>query len=78
MSVNTLVSTIIKQEYKVNFFLLINEKSIFVGTERDRTFEMTFNWKKDGKRIIVICLASVIMAVNTKTFVRAGGLYPGS
>lgn len=38
---------------------------------------MTFDWKKDGKRIVVICIASVIMAVNTKTFVRTGGLYPG-
>ncbi len=38
---------------------------------------MQFNIKKDGKRIIVICIASVIMAVNIKTFVRAGGLYPG-
>lgn len=71
---------IIESHFKLcytNIILLINEKSIFVGTERDRTFEMTFDWKKDGKRIIVICLASVIMAVNTKTFVRAGGLYPG-
>lgn len=38
---------------------------------------MHFDIKKDGKRIIVICIASVIMAVNIKTFVRAGGLYPG-
>lgn len=38
---------------------------------------MTFDWKKDGKRILVICIASVIMAINTKTFVRTGGLYPG-
>lgn len=38
---------------------------------------MSFDLKKDGKRIIAICLASVIMAVNTKTFVRTGGLYPG-
>lgn len=38
---------------------------------------MSFDLKKDGKRIIVICLASVIMAVNIKTFVRTGGLYPG-
>lgn len=38
---------------------------------------MTFDLKKDGKRIIVICIASVIMAVNTRTFVRTGGLYPG-
>ena len=38
---------------------------------------MSFDWKKDGKRIAVICLASLIMAVNIKTFVRTGGLYPG-
>ena len=38
---------------------------------------MEFDLKKDGKRIIVICLAAVLMAVNIKTFVRAGGLYPG-
>lgn len=38
---------------------------------------MTFDLKKDGKRIIIICLASVIMAANIKTFVSTGGLYPG-
>lgn len=38
---------------------------------------MTFDLKKDGKRIVVICLASVIMAINIKTFVSTGGLYPG-
>ncbi len=38
---------------------------------------MSFEWKKDGKRIIVICIASLIMAVNIKSFVRTGGLYPG-
>ncbi len=38
---------------------------------------MTFDLKKDGRRIIVICLASAIMAVNIKTFVNTGGLYPG-
>ena len=38
---------------------------------------MTFDLKKDGKRIIIICLASAIMAVNIKTFVSTGGLYPG-
>lgn len=38
---------------------------------------MSFDWKKDGKRIAVICPASLIMAVNIKTFVRTGGLYPG-
>jgi uncharacterized membrane-anchored protein YitT (DUF2179 family) len=38
---------------------------------------MSFDLKKDSKRIIVICIAAVIMAVNIKTFVRTGGLYPG-
>lgn len=42
-----------------------------------REKKMTFDLKKDGKRIVVICIASVIMAINTKTFVRTGGLYPG-
>ena len=38
---------------------------------------MTFDLKKDGKRIIVVCQASVLMAINIKTFVKAGDLYPG-
>jgi uncharacterized membrane-anchored protein YitT (DUF2179 family) len=38
---------------------------------------MSFDIKKDSRRIIVICIAAVIMAVNIKTFVRTGGLYPG-
>lgn len=38
---------------------------------------MTFDLKKDGKRIVIICLASALMAVNIKTFVHAGDLYPG-
>lgn len=38
---------------------------------------MKFDIKKDAKRIVVICLAAVIMALNIKTFVRAGDLYPG-
>ena len=38
---------------------------------------MTFDKKMDGKRIVIVCLASVLMAVNIKTFVSAGGLYPG-
>lgn len=38
---------------------------------------MKFEIKKDGKRIIVICLAAVIMSLNIKSFVRTGGLYPG-
>ena len=33
--------------------------------------------KKDAKRILTICLASVIMATNIKTFVRTGNLIPG-
>ena len=36
---------------------------------------MTFDLRKDGKRIVVVCLASAIMAVNIKTFVNTGGLY---
>lgn len=38
---------------------------------------MKFDVKEDGKRIVVICLASLLMAVNIKSFVRTGGLYPG-
>ncbi len=38
---------------------------------------MTFDFKKDTKRIIVISIAAVIMALNIKTFVHTGGLYPG-
>lgn len=38
---------------------------------------MTFDIKKDGKKILVICAASVLIALNIKTFVRTGGLYPG-
>ena len=38
---------------------------------------MKFNAKEDGKRIFIICLASLLMAVNIKSFVRTGGLYPG-
>ncbi|MBS6396804.1 MAG: YitT family protein [Clostridiales bacterium] len=38
---------------------------------------MKFDWKEDGKRIFVICLAALISAVNVRTFVRTGGLYPG-
>lgn len=38
---------------------------------------MKFTLKEDGKRIVVIVLASLLMAVNIKTFVRTGSLYPG-
>jgi len=38
---------------------------------------MKFSIKEDGKRVLVVCLAAVLMAVNIKSFVRSGGLYPG-
>ena len=38
---------------------------------------MTIDWKKDGKRIVVILVAAALFALNIKTFVRAGGLFPG-
>ena len=38
---------------------------------------MKFDKKKDPIRLLVICLAAVLMAVNIKSFVRTGGLYPG-
>lgn len=38
---------------------------------------MKFSFKEDTKRILVICIASLLMAANIKTFVRTGGLYPG-
>ena len=37
---------------------------------------MRFDIKEDGKRILMVCVASLIMALNIKTFVRTGGLYP--
>ena len=33
--------------------------------------------KKDIRRLIMITLAGILMAVNIKTFVHTGGLYPG-
>lgn len=38
---------------------------------------MNFDLKKDSKRILIICIASAIIALNIKSFVRTGGLYPG-
>ena len=38
---------------------------------------MKFDYKSDLKRLIVVILASILMAVNIKIFVRTGGLYPG-
>lgn len=37
----------------------------------------SFDFKEDAKKILVLCIAAVIMAVNIKSFVRTGGLYPG-
>ena len=38
---------------------------------------MKFEPEKDTRRILVIVAASVIMALNIKTFVRTGDLFPG-
>lgn len=38
---------------------------------------MKFDFKEDGKRLIFVTLASILMALNIKSFVRTGGLYPG-
>lgn len=38
---------------------------------------MKFDPQKDIRRIIVIIIASSVMALNINTFVRTGGLYPG-
>ena len=38
---------------------------------------MTFGWKEDGRRLLAVMLAALMMAVNIKTFVQAGDLYPG-
>ena len=39
--------------------------------------KMKFDRKKDPLRLLVVCLAAVLMALNIKSFVRTGGLYPG-
>lgn len=39
--------------------------------------EMSFELKKDGRRLAVICIAAMLSAANINTFVSAGGLYPG-
>lgn len=33
--------------------------------------------KKEGVRILVICIAALVMATNIKTFVQTGGMIPG-
>ena len=38
---------------------------------------MKFDWRKDLKTIFSIAFAAVLMALNIKSFVRAGDLFPG-
>lgn len=38
---------------------------------------MSFSLKEDGKHFLGITLAAFIIALNLKTFVHTGGLYPG-
>lgn len=38
---------------------------------------MRFEWRKDLKTLAIIAFAAVMMAVNIKSFVRAGDLFPG-
>lgn len=38
---------------------------------------MKFDFKKDVKRLLVCCIASTIMALNIKSFVRTADLFPG-
>ena len=38
---------------------------------------MKFSFKEDARRILVICIAALLMAANIKTFVRTGDLFPG-
>jgi len=38
---------------------------------------MKFSLKEDGKRLLVCCIASTIMALNIKSFVRTADLFPG-
>ena len=38
---------------------------------------MTWDWKKDGRRVMAVILAAILMALNIKTFVRTGDLFPG-
>lgn len=38
---------------------------------------MKFSLRKDAKRIFFITLAALLHAINLKTFVRTGGLFPG-
>ena len=38
---------------------------------------MTVDWKRDTKRVALIMIAAALTALNIKSFVRAGDLFPG-
>ena len=38
---------------------------------------MRFDWKTDIKRLVMVVIASFVMALNIKSFVRTGNLFPG-
>ena len=43
----------------------------------EKNYDLKSEFKKGIRRLIIVCLASVLMALNIKSFVRTGGLYPG-
>ena len=48
-----------------------------VGAVKRNTVVKWASFREEGLRLLLIVLASVIMAVNIKSFVGAGGLFPG-
>ncbi|MBR0160641.1 MAG: YitT family protein [Oscillospiraceae bacterium] len=38
---------------------------------------MTVDWRRDGRRLLLILIASALTALNIKIFVRTGDLFPG-
>ena len=63
------------------FLSCIDYLTACVYTKGIKRFEggtyMERNVSKEVKRIIICCIASCIIAVNIRTFVRTGGLFPG-
>ena len=63
------------------FLSCIDYLTACVYTKDIKRFEggtyMDKNVSKEVKRIIICCIASCIIAVNIRTFVRTGGLFPG-
>ncbi len=39
---------------------------------------MTFDWKRDLKRVLAVLFAALLMSISIKTFVRAADLFPGA